>query len=184
MFESNGKRVDTSGRVVSFSTGPIIWGDIGTDGQHSFYQFLHQGTDIVPTEFIGFKHSQYCRDMRFEGTTSQKKLIANLLAQVVALAVGKDDSNGNKEFPGNRPSRIVFAKQLDPYTLGAILSYFEHTIAFEGFLWGINSFDQEGVQLGKGIAKEILGHFSEKRLQTDKPLPPFVSSLIQCIEEV
>ena len=120
-MESNGKRVDTSGKVVSFSTAPIIWGDIGTDGQHSFYQFLHQGTDIVPAEFIGFKNSQYGMDMKFEGTTSQSKLIANLLAQVVALATGKEDSNLNKEFPGNRPSRVLFAKQLDPYTLGSIL---------------------------------------------------------------
>lgn len=183
-MESNGKRVDTSGRIVSFSTAPIIWGDIGTNGQHSFYQFLHQGTDIVPAEFIGFKHSQYDLDMRFEGTTSQNKLIANLLAQVVALAVGKEDSNINKQFPGNRPSKILFAKQLDSHTLGAILSYFEHTIAFEGFLWGINSFDQEGVQLGKVIAKQILDHFSRERMKADKPLPAFLSSLIQCIEEV
>lgn len=183
-MESNGKRVDSSGKIVSFSTAPIIWGDIGTDGQHSFYQFLHQGTDIVPTEFIGFKDSQYEIDMKFEGTTSQSKLIANLLAQVLALAVGKENSDANKEFPGNRPSRILFAKQLDPYTLGTILSYFEHAIAFEGFLWGINSFDQEGVQLGKVIATQILNHFSEQRPKTDKPLPGFVSSLIQCIEEV
>lgn len=183
-MESNGKRVDTNGKVVSFSTAPIIWGDVGTDGQHSFYQFLHQGTDIVPTEFIGFTDSQYHMDMKFDGTTSQDKLIANLLSQVLALAVGKEDSNLNKEFSGNRPSRIVFAKQLDPYTLGAILSYYEHTIAFEGFLWGINSFDQEGVQLGKVIAKQILTHFSQKRVPTDKPLPTFVSSVIQCIKEV
>lgn len=183
-MESNGKRVNTRGTEVPFCTGPIIWGDIGTNGQHSFYQFLHQGTDIVPAEFIGFKYSQYDMDMSFEGTTSQNKLIANLLAQVVALAVGKENSNVNKEFPGNRPSRIVFAKQLDPHTLGAILSYFEHTIAFEGFLWGINSFDQEGVQLGKVIAKQILDHFSEERVKADKPPPAFTSSLIQCIEEV
>lgn len=183
-MESNGKHVDSNGRIVSFSTAPIIWGDIGTDGQHSFYQFLHQGTDIVPAEFIGFKHSQYDMDVRFEGTTSQSKLIANLLAQVVALAVGKEDSNVNKEFFGNRPSRILFAKELDPYTLGAILSYFEHTIAFEGFLWGINSFDQEGVQLGKVIAKQILNHLSRKSAQADEPIPTPVSNLIQCIEEV
>ena len=92
--------------------------------------------------------------------------------------------NLNKEFPGNRPSRVLFAKQLDPYTLGSILSYFEHTIAFEGFLWGINSFDQEGVQLGKVIAEQILNHFSRERVQADKPLSAPLSSLIQCIDEV
>lgn len=185
-MESNGKRVDCRGNALPFSTGPIIWGDIGTNGQHSFYQLLHQGTDIVPTEFIGFKNSQYHMDIRFEGTTSQNKLLANLLAQVLALAVGKADSNPNKVFPGNRPSRIIFAKQLDPYTLGALLSYFEHTIAFQGFLWGINSFDQEGVQLGKVIAEQILHHFSKGREgdARGEPLSGALSSLIQCIEGI
>lgn len=185
-MESNGKRVDCRGNVLTFSTGPVIWGDVGTNGQHSFYQLLHQGTDIVPAEFIGFKNSQYHMDIRFEGTTSQNKLLANLLAQALALAVGKRDNNSNKVFPGNRPSRIVFAKQLDPYTLGALLSYFEHTIAFQGFLWGINSFDQEGVQLGKVIAEQILHHFAkgEEGVTTEKPLSPALSRLIQCIEGI
>lgn len=181
-MESNGKRVDCKGNILSFPTGPVIWGDIGTNGQHSFYQLLHQGTDIVPAEFIGFKNSQYHMDIRFEGTTSQHKLLSNLLAQVFALAVGKSDSNPNKVFPGNRPSRILFAKQLDPYTLGALLSYFEHTIAFQGFLWGINSFDQEGVQLGKVIAEQILRYFSRKGTTVDEPLSEALSSVIECIE--
>lgn len=185
-MESNGKRVDSRGNALDFSTGPVIWGDVGTNGQHSFYQLLHQGTDIIPAEFIGFKNSQYHSDIRFEGTTSQNKLLANLLAQALALAVGKRDSNPNKVFPGNRPSRIVFAKQLDPYTLGALLSYYEHTIAFQGFVWGINSFDQEGVQLGKVIAEQILHHFAkgQEGVKAEESLAPELSSLIQCIEEI
>lgn len=183
-MESNGKRIDCKGNKVPFATGPIIWGEVGTNGQHSFYQLLHQGTDVVPSEFIGFKNSQYHMDIQFEGTSSQNKLLSNLLAQVLALAVGKSDENPNKAFPGNRPSRVLFAKQLDPYTLGALLSYFEHTIAFQGFLWGINSFDQEGVQLGKGIAEQILRHFSREGATEGVKETVALASIIECIEGI
>lgn len=183
-MESNGKGIDGKGNRVSFGTGPVIWGEVGTNGQHSFYQLLHQGTDVVPSEFIGFKNSQYHMDIQFEGTSSQSKLFSNLLAQVLALAVGKLDENPNKAFPGNRPSRILFAKQLDPYTLGALLSYFEHTIAFQGFLWGINSFDQEGVQLGKGIAEQILRHFSKEGAKERIEETVALDSIIECIEGI
>lgn len=155
-MESNGKRIDRKGRVVDFDTGPIIWGEPGTNGQHSFYQSIHQGTSVVPLELIGFSKSQYGRDLRYQGTASQEKLLANMLAQSIGLAIGQESENPNQVFPGNRPNRILFAEQLDPYTMGTILSYYEHKVAFQGFCWGINSFDQEGVQLGKKLAVKIL----------------------------
>ncbi|GAB4185043.1 MAG: glucose-6-phosphate isomerase [Simkaniaceae bacterium] len=162
-MESNGKQVDKQGNFVNYNTGPIIWGEPGTNGQHSFYQLLHQGTTIVPIEFIGFKESQFQQDVEVEGTNSQEKLLSNLFAQVIALATGKKSDNPNKNFPGNRPSRVLFAQRLDPQTLGLILSYFEHTVAFQGFIWNINSFDQEGVQLGKVLAKRLIEQFARAR---------------------
>jgi glucose-6-phosphate isomerase len=170
-MESNGKRICKDGHNCLFSTGPVIWGEPGTNGQHSFYQLIHQGTDVVPLEFIGFKKSQYTHDLEIQNTTSQEKLLSNLLAQSIALAVGQKNSNPNKYFPGNRPNRILLAERLDPFTLGALLSYYEHKVAFQGFIWGINSFDQEGVQLGKVLADKMLSIFSEKR--THVPADPF-----------
>ena len=161
-MESNGKRIDRHGREVDFWTGPIIWGEPGTNGQHSFYQLIHQGTIPVPVEFIGFRDSQYSQDIDYEGTTSQEKLLSNLFAQSIGLATGKKDDNPNKEFLGNRPNRVLIARQCDPYTIGSILSYFEHKVAFQGFIWDINSFDQEGVQLGKVLANKIIGQFQKK----------------------
>jgi glucose-6-phosphate isomerase len=155
-MESNGKHIDKLGRLVNFETGPIIWGEPGTNGQHSFYQLIHQGTTTVPLEFIGFKESQLNQDLDVQGTTSQEKLLANLFAQSIALAQGQKNDNPNKQFMGNRPNRILLAKKLNPYTMGALLSYFENTVAFQGFIWNINSFDQEGVQLGKVLANKII----------------------------
>ncbi len=162
-MESNGKQIDKKGAVVKYETGPIIWGEPGTNGQHSFYQLIHQGTTKVPLEFIGFRDSQYGNDLIVEGTSSQEKLLSNLFAQSIALAAGKKDKNPNKNFPGNRPNRILLAKHLDPRTMGKILSYYENKVAFQGFIWGINSFDQEGVQLGKVLAKKVLGLFGDKK---------------------
>jgi glucose-6-phosphate isomerase len=158
-MESNGKHIDKFGQTVDFETGPVIWGEPGTNGQHSFYQLIHQGTEIVPLEFIGFKESQYGSDLDVQGTSSQQKLLANLFAQSIALAIGQKNSNPNKHFAGNRPNRILLAKKLDPFTMGALLSYFENTVAFQGFIWNINSFDQEGVQLGKVLAGKIIDIF-------------------------
>lgn len=169
-MESNGKRIDKRGHVVDFDTGPIIWGEPGTNGQHSFYQSIHQGTTIVPIEFIGFKESQYQEDVLYEGTTCQEKLLSNLFAQSIALAVGQQSSNPNQFFPGNRPNRILFSHRLDPFVMGAILSYHEHRVAFQGFMWNINSFDQEGVQLGKKLALKIIDQFADKK--QGKPLDP------------
>lgn len=162
-MESNGKRIDREGHVCQYATGPIVWGEPGTNGQHSFYQLIHQGTDVVPLEFIGFQKSQYPQDLEIKGTTSQEKLLANLFAQSIALATGQKSANSNRYFPGNRPNRILLAERLDPFTLGALLSFYEHKVAFQGFIWGINSFDQEGVQLGKVLAGKILDVFSAKR---------------------
>ena len=167
-MESNGKRIDLLGRPVDFDTGAIIWGEPGTNGQHSFYQLIHQGTNIVPIEFIGFRDNQYGEDFTIKGSTSQEKLCANLFAQSIALASGKKSDNPNKVFPGNRPNRIMLAKRLDPFILGSLLAYWEHKIAFEGFCWNINSFDQEGVQLGKVLATKIIDQFVAKR-QGKKP---------------
>ncbi len=162
-MESNGKRIDKMGNPVDFDTGPIIWGEPGTNGQHSFYQLLHQGTNIAPIEFIGFRENQFEQDLNVTGTTCQEKLLSNLFAQSIAFAKGQKSDNPNKVFPGNRPNSILLAKRLDPFTLGSLLSYYENKIAFQGFCWNINSFDQEGVQLGKTLASKILEHFKAKR---------------------
>ncbi|MCI5052306.1 MAG: glucose-6-phosphate isomerase [Simkaniaceae bacterium] len=162
-MESNGKRIDKMGRAVEHDTGPIIWGEPGTNGQHSFYQLIHQGTTTVPVEFIGFRENQYGVDINVKGTFSQEKLLSNLFAQSIGLATGKHSDNPNKEFTGNRPNRLLLAEKCDPYTVGKILSYFENKVAFQGFIWGINSFDQEGVQLGKVLANQIISLFDKKR---------------------
>jgi glucose-6-phosphate isomerase len=155
-MESNGKSINRRGERVGYKTGPVIWGEPGTNGQHAFYQLLHQGTEVVPAEFIGFARSQSEQDEEFLGATSQQKLLSNLFAQTVALATGKTSSNPNRRFEGNRPSSLLFAEQLTPKVMGAILATYEAKIIFQGFLWNINSFDQEGVQLGKVLATRFL----------------------------
>lgn len=170
-MESNGKRIDKTGAFVDFSTGPVIWGEPGTNGQHSFYQLIHQGTDPVPLEFIGFKKSQYPNDLEIQHSTSNEKLLSNLFAQSIALATGQKNSNPNKVFPGNRPNRILLGEKLDLQTLGSLLAFYEHKVAYQGFIWNINSFDQEGVQLGKVLASKVLALFSAKR--SKEKAPPF-----------
>ena len=164
-MESNGKSVNRFGQPVAYQTGPLIFGEPGTNGQHSFYQLLHQGTTVIPLQFIGFKESQFDEDVLIEGSTSQKKLCANVVAQIVAFACGKDDENQNKYFAGGRPSSIIIGKKLTPETLGALLSHFENKVMFQGFLWNLNSFDQEGVQLGKVLAKRVLAHETDGALK-------------------
>ncbi len=164
-MESNGKSVNRFGEPVDYVTGPVIFGEPGTNGQHSFYQLLHQGTDIVPLQFIGFKNSQIGTDVVIQDSTSQQKLCANVAAQIVAFACGKSDDNRNKNFEGNRPSSIIIGEQLTPETLGALLAHYENKIMFQGFLWNVNSFDQEGVQLGKVLAKKVLAHETEGALK-------------------
>ena len=144
-MESNGKSVNRFGEPVNYPTGPVIFGEPGTNGQHSFYQLLHQGTDIVPLQFVGFKNNQLDTDVVIQDSTSQQKLCANVAAQIVAFACGKEDENRNKNFEGGRPSSIIIGEQVNPKTLGALLAHFENKIMFQGFLWNVNSFDQEGV---------------------------------------
>ncbi len=164
-MESNGKSVNRFGEPVSYQTGPVIFGEPGTNGQHSFYQLLHQGTTIIPLQFVGFLENQFGTDVVIEGSTSQKKLCANVAAQIVAFACGKDDENSNKYFAGERPSSIIIGKQLTPEALGALLAHFENKVMFQGFLWNLNSFDQEGVQLGKLLAKRVLAHETDGALR-------------------
>ena len=164
-MESNGKSVNRYGEPVNYKTGPMIFGEPGTNGQHSFYQLLHQGTDIIPLQFIGFKNSQMDTDVEIQESTSQQKLCANVVAQIVAFACGKSDENKNKNFEGGRPSSIIVGEQLTPEALGALLAHFENKVMFQGFLWNINSFDQEGVQLGKVLAKKVLAHETDGALK-------------------
>ena len=164
-MESNGKSVNRFGEPVDYVTGPVIFGEPGTNGQHSFYQLLHQGTDIVPLQFIGFKNSQIGTDVVIQDSTSQQKLCANVAAQIVAFACGKSDENRNKNFEGGRPSSIIIGEKLDPKTLGALLAHYENKVMFQGFVWNLNSFDQEGVQLGKVLAKRVLAHETDGALK-------------------
>ena len=164
-MESNGKSVNRFGEPISYVTGPVIFGEPGTNGQHSFYQMLHQGTGIVPLQFVGFKHSQMDTDVVIQGSTSQQKLNANVAAQIVAFACGKDDENNNKKFEGGRPSSIIIGEKLTPAALGALLAHYENKIMFQGFAWNVNSFDQEGVQLGKILAKKVLAHDTDGALK-------------------
>ena len=164
-MESNGKSVNRFGEPVNYSTGPVIFGEPGTNGQHSFYQLLHQGTDIIPLQFVGFKNSQMGRDVVIQDSTSQQKLCANVAAQIVAFACGKADENRNKNFEGGRPSSIITGEQLTPQALGALLSHFDNKVMYQGFVWNVNSFDQEGVQLGKVLAKKVLAHDTDGALK-------------------
>jgi glucose-6-phosphate isomerase len=148
-MESNGKRVDAQGQPLPFDTSPVLWGEPGTNGQHAYFQMLHQGTAVVPVEFIAVKKAMSSLRGHHD------KLLANVLAQAQALMVGKADSGGHKHFPGNRPSTFLLLDELSPASLGALLALQEHRVFVSGALWGINSFDQWGVELGKVLAKDI-----------------------------
>lgn len=168
-MESNGKRVDRDGRTVDYATAPIIWGEPGTNGQHAFYQLLHQGTSIVPADFIAVIESEY------PIADHQAKLLANCLAQTEALLQGKGLAQAeaglhqaglsqedikalapHKVFPGNRPTNTLLLRRLDAKTLGALIALYEHKVFVQGIVWNINSFDQWGVELGKQLATPIL----------------------------
>ena len=148
-MESNGKRVDAEGRPLSYGTAPVLWGEPGTNGQHAYFQMLHQGTDVIPLEFIAVKTAAHGLPGH------QPKLLANVLAQAQALMQGKADAGGHKAFPGNRPSSFLLLDALTPASLGALIALHEHRVFVSGSLWGINSFDQWGVELGKQLASDI-----------------------------
>jgi glucose-6-phosphate isomerase len=148
-MESNGKRVDRDGRELPFGTSPVVWGEPGTNGQHAYFQMLHQGTDVVPVEFIAVKTAAH------QLHDHHPQLLANVLAQAQALMQGQEDAGGHKHFPGNRPSTFLLLERLDPAGLGALIALYEHRVFCAGAIWGINSFDQWGVELGKVLAKDI-----------------------------
>ena len=148
-MESNGKRVDRNGQALPYGTSPVLWGEPGTNGQHAYFQMLHQGSDVVPLEFIAVKKPTHALADHHE------LLLANAIAQAQALMLGKFDEGGHKHFAGNRPSTFLLLDELTPASLGALIALQEHRVFVSGSVWGINSFDQWGVELGKVLAKDI-----------------------------
>jgi glucose-6-phosphate isomerase len=148
-MESNGKSVDAAGQPLGFATSPVLWGEPGTNGQHAYFQMLHQGTERVPVEFIAVRRPAH------ELPAHHELLLANALAQAQALMQGKHDAGGHRHFPGNRPSTFLVLDALDPGALGALLALYEHRVFTSGAIWGIDSFDQWGVELGKVLASDI-----------------------------
>ena len=155
IMESNGKSVGRDGKVVSYQTGTIIWGEPGTNSQHAFFQLIHQGTKLIPTDFIGFKKSLH------GNTDHHNKLMANFFAQTEALLVGKADANPFKVFEGNKPTNTLLIEQLTPKSLGALLALYEHKLFVQGVIWNIFSYDQPGVELGKVLANSILSDITQ-----------------------
>ncbi|WP_347486459.1 glucose-6-phosphate isomerase [Vandammella animalimorsus] len=149
-MESNGKGCDWAGQPLPLSTAPVVWGEAGTNCQHAFFQLIHQGRQIVPVEFI------VLREKGLGSLAQHRALQANALAQAQALTVGKHDGPAHGHCPGNRPSTMLVLQRLDPFSVGALIALYEHRTFAAGRLWGINSFDQWGVELGKGLAKQIL----------------------------
>ena len=148
-MESNGKRVALDGAPLSYPTSPVLWGEPGTNGQHAFFQMLHQGADVLPLEIVAVRQASHPLPGH------QQKLLANALAQAQALMVGKASGDGHRHFPGNRPSSFLLLESLTPASLGALIALQEHRVFVSGSLWGINSFDQWGVELGKVLAKDL-----------------------------
>jgi glucose-6-phosphate isomerase len=166
-MESNGKSVTLDGEYVNYETGPIFWGEPGTNGQHSFYQLIHQGTRLIPCDFIGF-----CRTLNPLGE-QHDMLMANMFAQAEALAFGKSADEVRTEgtaeelvpartFEGNHPSTTILAEKLTPELLGKLVALYEHSVFTQGAIWNIDSFDQWGVELGKVLAKQIISELSEE----------------------
>jgi glucose-6-phosphate isomerase len=168
-MESNGKRVDLAGRLLPYATSPVVWGEPGTNGQHAYFQMLHQGSDVIPVEFIAVRRPNHGM------ADSHRKLLANCLAQSQALMQGKSVDEARREkaptaaagfdadilarhrsFPGNRPSTTLVLDALTPSSLGALIALYEHRVFTSGAIWGINSFDQWGVELGKALANQLL----------------------------
>ncbi len=175
-MESNGKRVGLDGRQLAFEAGEINFGEPGTNGQHSFYQLVHQGR-VVPADFIGFRISQHPLKVKGEAVGNHDELMANFFAQPDALALGKSADQcraegvpealvAHKVFPGNRPSTVILLDRLNAYSTGQILALYEHRTVVQGFIWGINSFDQWGVELGKVLAKQVRSQLVESRRRT------------------
>jgi glucose-6-phosphate isomerase len=166
-MESNGKHITLDGEAVEYQTGPIYWGEPGTNGQHSFYQLIHQGTKLVPCDFIGF-----CQPLNPLGN-QHAMLMANFFAQTEALAFGKTEEEvkadgtpswlaPHRVFEGNRPTNTILAERLTPEVLGALIALYEHSVFTQGTIWNIDSFDQWGVELGKVLAKRTIPELESK----------------------
>jgi glucose-6-phosphate isomerase len=167
-MESNGKHVTLAGANVDYATGPVYWGEPGTNGQHSFYQLIHQGTELIPCDFIGFTHSLNPLGEHHD------LLTANVFAQTEALAFGKNAEQVRAEgtpdwlvphrvFEGNRPSNTLLLERLTPHALGTLVALYEHSVFTQGTIWSVNSFDQWGVELGKVLAKKVAGELSAEQ---------------------
>ena len=183
-MESNGKHVTLAGEQVDYATSPVYWGEPGTNGQHSFYQLIHQGTELIPCDFIGFTHSLNPRPAA-DGATHHDLLTANVFAQSEALAFGKTAEQVRAEgtadwlvphrvFEGNRPSNTLLLDELTPFALGSLVALYEHSVFVQGTVWSVNSFDQWGVELGKVLAKKVAGE-----LAADKRARPQARQLDQ-----
>jgi glucose-6-phosphate isomerase len=194
IMESNGKSVDRSGNKINYQTGNIIWGDTGTNSQHAFFQLIHQGTKLIPCDFIGFTTPL------FENNTQHDKLMSNFFAQTEALMMGKTKSTVEKElkesglsdkeisfltpfkvFEGNKPTNTILVKQLTPESLGSLIAMYEHKIFIQGVLWNIFSYDQWGVELGKQLASKVLKEIENKSIEkhdlsTDYLLKKYLSN--------
>ncbi|MEJ7625856.1 MAG: glucose-6-phosphate isomerase [Ferruginibacter sp.] len=164
-MESNGKQVDREGNKITYQTGPVIWGEPGTNGQHAFYQLIHQGTQIVPCDFIAAAQSHN------ELGDHQQKLLNNFFAQTEALMNGADNKIAHRNFSGNRPTNSFLINRITPFTLGQLIAFYEHKIFVQGVIWNIFSFDQFGVELGKILASKIL-----PELLNDHPISSHDSS--------
>merc|ERR1712127_507938 len=190
-MESNGKRVAMDGTPLPFASGEINFGEPGTNGQHSFYQLMHQGR-IVPADFIGFMESQTPVSLEGETVSNHDELMSNFFAQPDALAYGKtlndvvqegvpEELRQHKVFAGNRPSSSILMTRLDAFTIGQVLAIYEHRTAVQGFIRGLNSFDQWGVELGKVLAKQVRSQVSASR-QTSASVQGFNSSTSALLE--
>ena len=166
-MESNGKHVTLDGKQVAYDTSPIFWGEPGTNGQHSFYQLIHQGTRLIPCDFLAFGEALTPLGRHHD------ILLANVLAQAEALAFGKTPEEVKAEgtpdwlvphrvFDGNRPSNTLLAQRLTPEILGSLVALYEHSVFTQGVIWNINSFDQWGVELGKALAQRIIPELESK----------------------
>lgn len=176
-MESNGKRVAVDGTVLPYECGEIVLGEPGTNGQHSFYQLIHQGR-VIPAEFIGFCTSPTPIHLEGEPVSNHDELMSNFFAQPDALAYGKTTAelvaenvpaflHSHKEFPGNRPSMSLLFPKLNAYAVGQLLALYEHRVAVQGFIWGLNSFDQWGVELGKVLATKVRKQLAASRQEAN-----------------
>lgn len=190
-MESNGKRVGVNGNDLPYDCGEVVFGEPGTNGQHSFYQLIHQGR-VIPADFIGFIRSQHPVNMEGETVSNHDELMSNFFAQPDALAVGKASEDlqqegvasaliPHKTFPGNRPSSSILLPEVSAYTVGQLLSLYEHKTAIQGFVWGINSFDQWGVELGKALGKRVRNQIHESRT-SKAPVSGFNSATTALME--